>query len=46
MGLPAVAAAGMTYGSTDDLGYKLQRPVHVHDVQATILHLLDSTTNV
>jgi hypothetical protein len=29
------------YGTTDDLGYaSIDRPVHVHDLQATILHLL------
>jgi uncharacterized protein (DUF1501 family) len=33
--------AGLTYGSTDDLGFHVaQSPVHVHDLQATILHLL------
>ena len=33
--------AGLTYGETDDLGFHVvDRPVHVHDVQATILHLL------
>jgi hypothetical protein len=32
---------GMTYGSTDDLGFHVaENPVHVHDLQATILHLL------
>jgi hypothetical protein len=32
---------GLTYGATDDLGFHVaERPVHVHDVQATILHLL------
>ncbi len=32
---------GMTFGATDDLGYNVtENPVHVHDVQATILHLL------
>ena len=32
---------GLTYGSTDDLGYNItENPVHVHDLQATILHLL------
>jgi len=32
---------GLTYGSTDDLGFKVvQNPVHVHDLHATILHLL------
>lgn len=32
---------GMSHGSTDDFGYNVaQDPVHVHDLQATILHLL------
>ena len=32
---------GMTYGATDDFGYNVtENPVHVHDVQATLLHLL------
>ncbi len=32
---------GMTYGATDDLGFHIaENPVHVHDIQATILHLL------
>ena len=32
---------GVTYGSTDDLGYNVATdPVHVHDLQATILHQL------
>jgi uncharacterized protein (DUF1501 family) len=33
--------AGLTYGQTDDLGYRIvENPVHVHDLQATVLHLL------
>jgi uncharacterized protein (DUF1501 family) len=33
--------AGITYGATDDLGFHVvENPVHVHDLQATILHLL------
>lgn len=33
--------AGLTLGATDDLGFHVvDRPVHVHDLQATILHLL------
>jgi hypothetical protein len=33
--------AGFTHGKTDDLGYHVaENPVHVHDLQATILHLL------
>ena len=32
---------GMTYGATDDFGFKaIEKPVHVHDLHATILHLL------
>lgn len=32
---------GMVYGETDDFGYNVvKEPVHVHDFQATILHLL------
>ncbi|MSU35976.1 MAG: DUF1501 domain-containing protein [Pedosphaera sp.] len=32
---------GMTYGATDDLGWDaVENPVHVHDLHATILHLL------
>jgi uncharacterized protein (DUF1501 family) len=32
---------GLTYGETDDLGFHVaENPVHVHDLQATILHLL------
>ncbi|MCA9055510.1 MAG: DUF1501 domain-containing protein, partial [Planctomycetaceae bacterium] len=32
---------GMSYGTTDDFSYSVaENPVHVHDVQATILHLL------
>ena len=31
---------GFSYGETDDLGYNIIKdPVHVHDLQATILHL-------
>lgn len=33
--------AGTTYGETDEFGYNIVRdPVHVHDFQATLLHLL------
>ncbi len=33
--------SGLTYGATDDLGFHVvENPVHVHDVQATILHCL------
>lgn len=32
---------GMTYGQTDDFGYNIVKdPVHVHDFQATVMHLL------
>ena len=32
---------GIVYGSTDDYGYNIaENPVHVHDLQATILHCL------
>lgn len=32
---------GMTYGTTDDFGMSVvENPVHVHDLHATILHLL------
>ena len=32
---------GQTIGNTDDLGYHVaEEPVHVHDLQATLLHLL------
>ncbi len=32
---------GQTIGATDDLGFHIaERPIHVHDIQATLLHLL------
>ena len=32
---------GITYGATDDFGFKaIDKPVHVHDLHATILHLM------
>jgi uncharacterized protein (DUF1501 family) len=32
---------GITYGATDDFGYHAEKdPVHVHDMHATMLHLL------
>jgi hypothetical protein len=32
---------GITHGATDELGYEaVERPVHIHDWHATILHLL------
>ena len=33
--------AGCTYGESDDIGFKVAKnPVHVHDLHATVLHLL------
>ena len=33
--------AGAVIGETDELGYRItETPIHVHDLQATILHLL------
>ncbi|MDP7496444.1 MAG: DUF1501 domain-containing protein, partial [Roseibacillus sp.] len=33
--------AGTSYGATDEYGYNIAKnPVHIHDLQATILHLL------
>ena len=45
-GWPAAASSrASTIGSTDELGYNVvEDPVHVHDLHATILHLLGSTT--
>ena len=32
---------GMSFGETDDLGYTIaENPVHVHDFNATLLHLM------
>ena len=32
---------GMTYGETDHVGYNIAKdPVHVHDFQATVMHLM------
>ena len=32
---------GLTFGTTDELGYNVtENPVHVHDLQATLLHCL------
>jgi uncharacterized protein (DUF1501 family) len=34
-------AAGTIYGATDDFGFKVaEKPIHVHDLHATALHLL------
>jgi arylsulfatase A-like enzyme len=33
--------AGSIYGATDDFGFKVvDKPMHVHDLHATVLHLL------
>jgi len=32
---------GLTFGSTDDMGFHVaENPVHIHDIQATMLHCL------
>jgi uncharacterized protein (DUF1501 family) len=32
---------GTVYGATDDFGFKaVEKPVHVHDLHATVLHLM------
>ena len=32
---------GLVYGATDELGYNaIEKPLHVHDLHATILHLM------
>ena len=32
---------GITIGATDSFGYNIsERPVHIHDFQATMMHLL------
>jgi arylsulfatase A-like enzyme len=32
---------GITYGQTDEFGYNIiENPVHVHDFQATLMHLM------
>ena len=32
---------GITYGKTDEFGYNIvENPVHVHDFQATLMHLM------
>ena len=36
-----LAGGGMAYGETDDFGLRaVEKRVHPHDLQATILHLL------
>lgn len=33
--------AGLSFGNTDELGYEaVENPVHIHDLHATILHLM------
>jgi uncharacterized protein (DUF1501 family) len=33
--------SGITYGATDELGFQAaEKPMHIHDLQATILHLM------
>ena len=33
--------AGTTFGATDEFGFRaVEKPVHVHDLHATMLHLL------
>jgi arylsulfatase A-like enzyme len=35
------AKGGLQYGKTDEFGFKAtENPMHVHDLHATILHLL------
>jgi hypothetical protein len=35
------AKGGQAYGATDELGYRaVDKPVHIHDLHATVLHLL------
>ena len=35
------ARGGTVYGATDEFGFKaVKNPVHVHDLHATILHLM------
>ena len=39
--LRAASVLGRTDGRTDDFGYNVVKdPVHVHDLQATVLHCL------
>ena len=39
--LPPVVVIDPVYGKSDDLGFNaVENPVHVHDLNATILHLL------
>jgi uncharacterized protein (DUF1501 family) len=37
----AAVKGGHVHGATDDFGYQaVEQPVHIHDLHATILHLL------
>jgi len=37
---------GMVYGATDDFSYNVvENPVHIHNINATILQCLASTTS-
>ena len=37
----AGCAAATTYGATDEFGFKaVEKPVHTHDLHATMLHLM------
>jgi len=39
--MPARAQARISYGSTDEVGWKaVEHPVHWHDFHATVLHIL------
>ena len=41
----AASKVASTYGATDDFGFKaVEKPCHVHDLHATILHLMGSIT--
>ena len=41
MGAAANVKKGYTHGATDEFGYNIiEKPVHVHDFQATLLHIL------
>ena len=41
VGTGGAVKSGITYGETDDFGFNIVRdPVHIHDLHATMLHLL------
>ena len=41
VGIEGGIKGGMTYGATDDFGFKaVENPVHIHDLHATILYLM------